>query len=463
MVVGLSRPMFRLSGRQDTERIIKEVKDIADVMYSFSSYPIDLIPHSILIKRFLNKGRVIVVDENSNEVTAATDGIYLIINKNFWDGLTVRDKVFLLAHEASHVILKHIIRKKPNHRLWNIAGDAVINSQLIDVDSLTVNNLTPVTRETIVQLLDKNKELFPPDVLKQIIREVRDPSKYGDEDIYMLLSLIDRKRRIRYGKGLGDVGNYGSPDTLPNDVYPVGELAKRLGRKASKEEIEREVRDIVDAVSRAVGVASKMAGTMGGMSTGINFLLKKSKPSKNWVELLRDLMSGLGMNVVSTWLRPSRRNPNYPGYKMYGVEEVVLLVDVSGSVYDYIPYFVNEAKRLFDELNIYRVRCILWDVDIVAEKVVSSLDELKDLIKKKYTGSGTDIYRAMERACEVGDMSKAVIVISDGVIMGLELVKPYIDEAHAIYGVSIFLSVGVIPNMFKEAGWEYAYIIPVTG
>jgi predicted metal-dependent peptidase len=74
--------------------------------------------------------------------TAATDGVYVYISPEFFRGLeSDSQRAFLLAHEVSHIILRHPQRGKvyqdrgffrPNvsfdHATYNRAADYVINS-----------------------------------------------------------------------------------------------------------------------------------------------------------------------------------------------------------------------------------------------------------------------------------------------------------------------------------------------
>jgi len=460
--------MFRLAKSGDKNRIVKEVKELADVMYTFSKYPLDLMPHSIIIKDFIRRGKVVVVDEGVDKMTAATDGVVLVINKNFWDKLSKEDKIFVLAHEAGHVLLKHVIRNKPFNELWNIAGDAVINSQLIDVDGVTAKSIDPVTRNTVAEIVSNNRDIFPSDsMVNRIVEDVKDPSKYGDEDIYMLLLSMARKKGkgdIGYGSKEveSSVGDYGKPTTLPDDVWKVGELSKEVGEEVGEGEIGDVVRRIEDVVNRAIGTARKMASTIrGGMSSGMEVNLEKCRPTKNWIDVLRDILSGIGESVVSTWLRPSRRNPNYPGYKFYGVEEVVLLIDVSGSIDSKtMGMFLYEINKLFYDLGISNVHVILWDTDIVYEGDVRDILSLKDMITEKYSGGGTIITSAVKRASEIGGLSKGLVVVTDGYISTINDAEPYIENCQAVYGGSVILSTGIIPEVFKNSGWEWAYLQP---
>ena len=84
--------------------------------------------------------------------TAATDGVYVYINKDFFRGLANdSQRAFLLAHEVSHIVLRHPQRGKAfldrgffrqvgskqinfDNALFNQAADYVINADLVKHD-----------------------------------------------------------------------------------------------------------------------------------------------------------------------------------------------------------------------------------------------------------------------------------------------------------------------------------------
>ena len=71
--------------------------------------------------------------ENPGIPTAATDGKRIMYNPEFIGSLSVGLVQFVLAHEIGHMIYEHVPRRQSrNPRLWNIAGDYVINGLLRD-------------------------------------------------------------------------------------------------------------------------------------------------------------------------------------------------------------------------------------------------------------------------------------------------------------------------------------------
>lgn len=64
--------------------------------------------------------------------TAATNGKYVIYNPNFFMGLSKEERVGLICHECAHVAFLHMFRiGDRDPKIWNLAGDYVINGVLI--------------------------------------------------------------------------------------------------------------------------------------------------------------------------------------------------------------------------------------------------------------------------------------------------------------------------------------------
>ena len=77
-----------------------------------------------------------IVGQGHGVKTAATDGKTIYLNADFLTKLTPEEQLFILAHEVFHIALNHVAREKDkNHKVWNIATDAVIN-QFLQSDNL---------------------------------------------------------------------------------------------------------------------------------------------------------------------------------------------------------------------------------------------------------------------------------------------------------------------------------------
>src|ERR1035437_9214279 len=62
----------------------------------------------------------------------------LSINEDFWKGLSLRERLFVVCHECLHVLLDHGVRNGMDvpgatHDLVNIAQDITINEMIVDL------------------------------------------------------------------------------------------------------------------------------------------------------------------------------------------------------------------------------------------------------------------------------------------------------------------------------------------
>ncbi len=82
---------------------------------------------------FGNLLRKLYIQYSFSLPTAATDGVRLIFNPEFYSKLNIRQKVFIIMHEIMHCALTHMSRSRQHG--WddwkaNIAGDYEINGLL---------------------------------------------------------------------------------------------------------------------------------------------------------------------------------------------------------------------------------------------------------------------------------------------------------------------------------------------
>jgi predicted metal-dependent peptidase len=65
--------------------------------------------------------------------TMATDGKHLFYSESYVDKLSIRKLMGVFAHEAGHIVLKHIFRRQGREPIpWNVACDLVLNPILIN-------------------------------------------------------------------------------------------------------------------------------------------------------------------------------------------------------------------------------------------------------------------------------------------------------------------------------------------
>jgi predicted metal-dependent peptidase len=93
-------------------------------------------------------------------------------NRAFFDHLQIRDRVYVCAHEALHVILGHPVRRGDRHPyVWNIACDIVVNTLLDYQFNLHLNLKSTQLGNRVMA---KNYNLLPDEALNMTTEEIYD-------------------------------------------------------------------------------------------------------------------------------------------------------------------------------------------------------------------------------------------------------------------------------------------------
>ena len=285
--------------------------------------------------------------------TMATNGKTIWVDEDFIQKLKLPEAVFVMCHEVGHAMWMHMSRGKDysdsgfdgkpfNPRLWNIAGDYVINDMLVEAK---VGKMPKIG--------------------------LHDPSigKAGDvvDDVYRKLL----KNPPTGGSGQGNDGKGGGAPPNPNgnqgpDGTPDGTLDTHILEHTKESEVEWK---------RAVKTASDAAKAMGNMPAGLErFVENLLRPKVPWNEKLRTQFVRAIGREAKNWNKLHRRRyvlqgVIMPGYKGFGCGTVVFAMDTSGSMSDReIGQGLGEADSILTDCNPEQV--ILIGCDAAVESVV---------------------------------------------------------------------------------------------
>lgn len=285
--------------------------------------------------------------------TMATNGKTIWVDEDFIASLKLPEAVFVMCHEVGHAMWMHMSRAKLymdtgfdgkpfNPRLWNIAGDYVIN------DMLKESNVGKMPK---VGLHDKSKGT----------------SEEMVDDVYRRLLEQDD------GKGGGDgahnnQGPDGSPDgTLDTHIMPE-----------SAQDADSEVE-----WKRAVQTAKDAAKAQGKMPAGLErFVDDLLRPKVPWNEKLRTAFIKKVGREAKDWSRMHRRRyvsqgVIMPAYKGFGAGTVVFVVDTSGSMSDEeIKQGLSECDAILTDCNPEFVILIGCDAAVETVHELGSGDSL---------------------------------------------------------------------------------------
>lgn len=263
--------------------------------------------------------------------TMGTDGKTVWIDEDFMCSLKLPEAVFVLCHEVGHAMWSHMSRGKKyddvgfdgkpfDRRLWNQAGDYVINDMLVQskVGKMPKIGLHDTNIATSGDLVD--------DVYRKLLKEDKENGGGGGSG---------------QQPGNGNQGPDGQGDgTLDTHVMPQ---AADTGS-----EVEWK---------RAVKTAGDAAKAMGKMPAGLErFVDDLLKPKVPWHEKLRYAFVKAVGRDASDWNKLNRRRyitqgVIMPSYKGYGCGTVVFCVDTSGSMSN------EEIKQGLSECDSILVDC----------------------------------------------------------------------------------------------------------
>lgn len=263
--------------------------------------------------------------------TARIIGTVVEINADFFDRITPKERVFLLAHEAWHLLLKHQIRmtfieSTVNATIFNEAADHVINLIL-------------------------NEEGF------SVIPGSLCDSRFiglSTEQVYEIL--IKEHQKNSGGSGGSNKGNTPlKEDLMELPTSTTSELAI-LDQQISK------------IISDTVTTAKLQGNALGTLPSELETIIDDIySPKLNWDVILRKYIQSFAKEDYS-FSRPNRRylpDMYLPTLHSESLGEVVFAFDCSGSVSDQeISVYLNQVKYVQKTLSPDKITIVIFDTKV---------------------------------------------------------------------------------------------------
>ena len=273
--------------------------------------------------------------------TAATNGEKVMFNPNFCEELSDEELKFLVAHECMHPMLEHPFRRQERDiRVWNQAGDYVINQLLVD------ENMGKMPEGGLYDIDIWNKGGGTTDGIYKIL-----PKEGPNDDS---------------NGGIGSVGN-GGGDPLDQCLDAEGGQAE-TEQKASEWKVR-------------VAQAAQAAKMMGKMSAGLERFVGKVLEAKvDWREVLQRFVEKCKDDTRS-WARPNRRflaqGLYLPTSSGEAMGELVVAVDCSGSIdEDTLNQFAAEVLTIKEDSNPSCIHVVYFDHEVSHYEKFTRDDEL---------------------------------------------------------------------------------------
>lgn len=251
----------------------------------------------------------------------------LLINKDYWNTLDDEEQLFVLRHEVSHIMFKHMFLYEDlsNREIANIAMDCEIN-QWIDPHKTYLG------------------KYFYPD-------SIQAPPALGSREYYRLIVNNKTSLKVQYAAGNGNGDSMIDPQSL--NGQSVDDHSKMQGdgdtgfdglTDAERELISHQIDHIAKNTAEQT---TKQRGTIPGcFKEYIEGLFKQKSPIFNWKKYFRRLIgTQISIDLKKTRKKESIRFPDSSAVKYRKKSKILVAIDTSGSVND------KELCDFFSEIN----------------------------------------------------------------------------------------------------------------
>ena len=321
--------------------------------------------------------------------TASTDGNRIYFNPDFLEQLSDSELDFVMMHEILHVVLRHCMRTGDRqHRRFNIACDIVVNSIILQENSMDRSSITLSAWGESMHLAPNGQE----------------GASYTAEEVYEMLPPM---KELPANTSDGDGDRWDSHDKWAEDADgTLGELwVKRFADACTA----IQVRD----PSNAWGLLPAFAQRMWEQLT---------RPQVDWRTILNEFVQTDQTDY--SFSPPDRRYPDSPFFlpdlsetgEGDRVSDILFMIDTSASISDkMMTVAYSEIRGAVDQFG-GKLRGWLgfFDTQVVEPIPFESLEELDQI--KPAGGGGTNFHVIFQYVKKhmADEPPACIIVLTDG-------------------------------------------------
>ena len=405
-----------------------------------------LEPHHAVFYKVWQMGKPIFndqIDTAAVQFDEKGDFIWFHFNPHFWKRLQFKDKLFVICHEALHIVLNHGMRTRdcgPNRRATNVALDVVVNHTLVNNFGFTRTDIEGWEDYCWVDTVFKDKKPLPPD----------------NEMYEFYYNLFDKV----YGDGgQGDGSGEGSPglvdehDMMGEGSGDWGKVIDGLNEGLSEEEKES-LKPIVNKHFEKVNPKEAKKNTKAGSGTGGQWVfanITKVKKKAKWETVIKKWSKKYLLpkdREVEQWARLQRRMSMLPKDMFLPTEmevddaekekmriDVWFYLDTSGSCWGLKDRFFTAALSLPPERFNVRLFCFdttVQETTLESKKVYGGGGTAFDILEAEIQGElarsggtpGTKTTADGKTVTTITKYPEAVFVITDGYGTNIKPEKP---------------------------------------
>ena len=315
------------------------------------------------------------------ETAGVSGSKQMMFNPDFIDQCSTPQLMFIVAHEVMHIVFAHVARKgSRDHKLWNIACDAVINEILVS--------------EGVGEFVDGGIRLDGAET-------------ETSEKIYALLS-----QNQQNNSGSGNNNGDGDGDSMYSGSLTMKDLPEG-NQNMTESEIKSEIAEGKLKLGQAAAMA-RMQGKMGsGLSRIVDQILESRLP---WYQLLERYITAKADQRYN-WSHPHRRRLNIcympSRERIPSMGSIVLGIDVSGSISDEeVAGFVGHCKAIFELCHPKKIYVVYCTTRVEA---VDEFESGEEIVPRKNMWCGGTYMPAIMDWIEENDVDPDVCVtFTDG-------------------------------------------------
>lgn len=357
----------------------------------------------------------------------------------------LNDQAFVLMHEIEHILRGHLFKPdNVDHVLWNIAGDALINTDL-EQEYFGKREMQFDIQKTFVTRENHN---IPPeaDTVEKVYDFLYDESKKNGGQTGKPMQGGAGK-----GQGQGQPQSGQNPGTQPGGspgTLPTGPSGNQIGTANDIIDTENADPSDMDDAHRDLVKDLKEGQSFEFAPARFKNMHKSNSQSKmSWRDIMRAAFNKIKPDPIVTFSKVNVRKWAAgflaPGRKFQGLPRVFVGIDTSGSCEAAGPYFMQELNQCLEATGLTVDGCFI-DTKMYPFENIDKVDE--EFMSKSKGGGGTyfsEMYNHILKADPKYDM---VIIMTDC----------YVDApTEKLSDRTIILDIGA------EVDWPYCEVYPV--